>query len=243
MVPVVGFLLRNSPADVGLLPYGADESYESPVVAGNPVRAAFDALSDARRDGIFWLRWGSFFVCGLTTTGLVQTHFISAAHDHAIGAASAAGYLALIGGFDVLGTIGSGWLTDKWDPAKLLVVYYGLRGVSLLFLDPALTRGGGGLIVFMVFYGLDWVATVPPTVSLCVQRFGAQRGPLVYGWVFFGHQAGGALAAWGAGWLRDGTGSYRSAFFIAGMASMVAAVGASRMTRTRMIVPTGPVTV
>ena len=238
VVPVVGLLLRNSPADIGLLPYGADESYESPMVIGNPIRAAFDALSDARRDGIFWLLWGSFFVCGLTTTGLVQTHFISAAHDHAIAAGSAAGYLALIGGFDVLGTIGSGWLTDKWDPAKLLVVYYGLRGVSLLFLDPALTRGGGGLIVFMVFYGLDWVATVPPTVSLCVQRFGAQRGPLVYGWVFFGHQAGGALAAWGAGWLRDSTGSYGSAFFIAGIASVLAAVGASRMTRTRIIVPT-----
>ena len=243
VIPVVAVFMRNSPADLGLLPYGADDTYVAPAPLTNPVRAAYDALNDARRDSIFWLLWGSFFVCGLTTTGLVQTHFLSAAHDHAIAAGTAAGYLALVGGFDVLGTIGSGWLSDKWDPAKLLVVYYALRGISLLFLDPALATGGAGLTGFMVFYGLDWVATVPPTVSLCVQRFGVQRGPLVYGWVFFGHQAGGALAAWGAGYLRDSTGSYEPAFFIGGIACMVAAVGAARMTRTRVIVPAVPATV
>ena len=240
VVPIVVLFLRNSPADMGLLPFGADGAYEPPVPISNPIRAAYTALGDSRRDGIFWLLWGSFFVCGFSTNGLVQTHFLSAAHDHAVGAATAAGYLALIGGFDVIGTIGSGWLTDKRDPAKLLVAYYALRGISLLFLDPALAAGGKGLVGFMVFYGLDWVATVPPTVSLCVQRFGTQRGPLVYGWVFFGHQAGAAVAAWGAGWLRDTTGSYQSAFFVAGVACIIAAVGASRMTRSRVIVPAAP---
>ena len=128
---------------------------------------------------------------------------MSAAHDHHISAATAAGYLALIGVFDVVGTIGSGWLTDRIDPRRLLVVYYLLRGLSLLVIDPALAAGGAGLFGFMVFYGLDWVATVPPTVALCIDRFGSLRGPLVYGWVFAGHQMGAAVAAWGAGELRD----------------------------------------
>jgi predicted MFS family arabinose efflux permease len=234
VIPVVLIFMRNSPADMGLLPYGADEDFIAPLPLTNPVNAAFSALREAVNDNIFWLLWGSFFVCGLSTTGLVQTHFLSAAGDHAIVAATAAGYLALIGGFDVLGTIFSGWLTDKYDPAKLLIAYYALRGISLMFLDPALTRGGGGLAGFMVFYGLDWVATVPPTVLLCIRRFGPQRGPLVYGWVFFGHQVGGAVAAWGAGYLRDSTGSYQSAFFIAGIGCLVAAIGAAQMTSSKV---------
>lgn len=234
VIPVVIVFLRNSPADMGLLPYGAEDDFVAPVPLTNPVNAAFSALRDAVNDNIFWLLWGSFFVCGLSTTGLVQTHFISAAGDHAIVAATAAGYLALIGGFDVLGTVFSGWLTDKCDPAKLLIAYYALRGASLMFLDPALTRGGGGLVGFMMFYGLDWVATVPPTVLLCIRRFGPQRGPLVYGWVFFGHQVGGAVAAWGAGFLRDSTGSYQSAFFIAGIGCIVAAIGAAQMTASKV---------
>lgn len=236
VIPVVAVFLRNSPAEIGLTPYGADETYEPPSVLTNPVSAAFSSLRDAANDNIFWLLWGSFFVCGLSTTGLVQTHFLSAAHDHSIVAATAAGYLALIGAFDVLGTIASGWLTDKYDPARLLIAYYALRGVSLMFLDPVLATGGSGLVGFMVFYGLDWVATVPPTVLLCIRRFGPQRGPLVYGWVFFGHQVGGAVAAWGAGYLRDTTGSYQSAFFIAGIGCLLAAFGAAQMT-TRKVVP------
>lgn len=234
VIPVVFFFLRNSPADIGLLPVGASADYAAPAPLENPVRSAFSALNAARHDQIFWLLWGSFMVCGLSTNGLIQTHFLSAAHDHAFTAATAAGYLALIGGFDVIGTIGSGALTDRFDPARLLMFYYAFRGVSLLLLEPALSRGGAGLIGFMALYGLDWVATVPPTVSLCVQRFGVQRGPLVYGWVFAGHQMGAALAAWGAGAIRDATGSYSIAFSIAGVACMLAAFGCSQMSRPRL---------
>jgi len=237
VIPVVAIFLRNSPADMGLLPYGADATYEAPLPLQNPIRSALSALSDARRDGIFWLLWGSFFVCGFSTNGLIQTHFLSAAHDHQVSTTTAATYLALIGGFDVIGTIFSGWLTDRYDPAKLLIGYYAFRGLSLMVLDPALTGGGFGLAGFMMFYGLDWVATVPPTVTLCIRRFGAQRGPLVYGWVFFGHQVGAAVAAWGAGYLRDSTGSYQSAFFIAGVACLIAAFGAGRMTQKRVVTP------
>ena len=234
VIPLVALFLRNSPSDIGLFPYGADHTYEAPSPIVNPISTALSALNDARRDGIFWLLWGSFFVCGLSTNGLIQTHFLSAAHDHEVVAATAAGYLALIGGFDVVGTIASGWCTDRYDPAKLLIAYYALRGVSLMVLQPTLTSGGFGLAGFMMFYGLDWVATVPPTVALCVQRFGMQRGPLVYGWVFAGHQIGAAVAAWGAGYLRDSTGSYESAFFIAGVCCLFAAFGASQMTRQKV---------
>lgn len=237
VVPIVFLFLRNSPGDIGLLPVGASDDYETPLPLVNPIRSAFVALNDARRDHIFWLLWGSFLVCGLSTNGLIGTHFLSAAHDYHFAAATAAGYLALIGGFDVLGTIASGALTDRFDPARLLAAYYAFRGLSLLFLDPALTSGGLGLVGFMVFYGLDWVATVPPTVALCIRRFGTQRGPLVYGWVFAGHQVGAAIAAWGAGALRDATGSYATAFYIAGAACLLAAFGASQMT-SRRVTPT-----
>ena len=233
VIPVVFLLLRNSPADMGLLPVGAPDDFRPPSVIGNPVATAFGALRDARRDHVFWLLWGSFLVCGLSTNGLIGTHFLSAAGDHHLSETTAAGYLALIGGFDVAGTIASGWLTDRIDPARLLTGYYFFRGASLLFLDPALNARGMGLMGFMIFYGLDWVATVPPTVALCAQRFGTARGPVVYGWVFAGHQAGAAIAAWGAGYLRDSTGSYRPAFIIAGIGCFAAAWGTSLMRGDR----------
>ena len=231
VVPIAFLFLRNKPEDVGLRAYGATEDALPSTMVGSPVANAFDALRQAWHSGTFWLLWGSFAVCGLSTTGLVQTHFINAAHDHGISGPTAGGYLALIGVFDVVGTIFSGWLTDRWDPRKLLMAYYLLRGLSLFVLDPALMHGGGGLLGFMTFYGLDWVATVPPTIALCVQHFGRERGPLVYGWVFAGHQVGGALAAWGAGALHDSTGSYRSAFVLAGIACLVAAAGVLRIRR------------
>jgi predicted MFS family arabinose efflux permease len=241
MIPIVVLFLRNSPADVGLLPYGAAaDDPPPPVPTANPVRTAFDALSTARRSGAFWLLWGSFAVCGLSTTGLVQTHFITAAGHHGIASEQAGTYLALIGGFDVLGTIASGYLTDRYDPRKLLMAYYALRGLSLFVLDPALIHGGGGLFGVMVFYGLDWVATVPPTIALCVQHFGSVRGPVVYGWVFAGHQVGGAIAAFGAGALADAQdGSYRTSFIIAGVFCLIAAVGVLRIRRSDGAPPTG----
>jgi predicted MFS family arabinose efflux permease len=225
VIPVVLFSLRDKPEDVGLLPYGATSDYTRSAVVGSPIANAFEALRSAWGTGTFWLLWGSFAVCGLSTTGLVQTHFISAAHEHGMAATQAGTYLALIGVFDIIGTISSGWLTDRHDPRKLLAAYYLLRGLSLFVLDPALAHGGGGLMGFMVFYGLDWVATVPPTIALCIHHFGRDRGPLVYGWVFAGHQVGGALAAWGAGALHDISGSYRPAFILAGGACVIAAGG------------------
>ncbi len=234
VIPVVFLFLRNSPTDLGLLPYGAVDGHQLAATTGNPISNAFNALRSAKVDGTFWLLFGSFLMCGLSTTGLVQTHFISAAHDHMLMESTAAGYLALIGLFDVAGTVFSGWLTDRFDPVRLLSVYYGLRGLSLLFLDPALNARGAGLMGFMVFYGLDWVATVPPTVALCSRRYGIQRGPLVYGWVFAGHQLGGAIAAWGAGFLRDHTGSYKPAFIIAGVGCLVAAIGVPRIKSSPM---------
>ncbi len=231
VVPVVLLFMRNAPADVGLRPYGAPDDFLPTVATGNPVATAFGALRAAWGTGAFWLLWGSFAVCGLSTTGLVQTHFISAAHEHGMSHTQAGTYLALIGGFDIIGTIASGWFTDRYDPRVLLAVYYGLRGLSLFVLDPALASGGGGLFGFMMFYGLDWVATVPPTIALCIEHFGRDRGPVVYGWVFAGHQVGGALAAWGAGALHDSTGSYRPAFVLAGVACVVAALGVRTMRR------------
>lgn len=224
VVPIVVLGLRNRPEDLGLRPYGATEHYEAPVAVARPVAAAFDGLRLAWRSGAFWLLFGSFWVCGLSTNGLIQTHFIAAAEDHGITPTSAAALLALVGVFDVIGTLASGWLTDHHDPRRLLVVYYALRGFSLLVLHPALEARGFGLAGFMVFYGLDWVATVPPTVALCTEVFGRERAPVVFGWVFAGHQLGAAAAAWGAGRARDVLGSYQPVFVTAGAVCLLAAV-------------------
>ena len=232
-VPIVLLLLRDDPSDLGLLPYGAPSDYVAPERSSNPIRTAFSALHDVRTSGAFWLLFGSFFICGLSTNGLIQTHFISAAHDHNINETTAAGLLALVGVFDVIGTIGSGWLTDRVDPRRLLFAYYALRGLSLMVLDPALDARNAGLWTFMVFYGLDWVATVPPTVALCSQQFGRERAAVVYGWVFAGHQIGAAAMAWGAGSLRDATGSYRPAWIIAGLGCLIAAAGTQRIGADR----------
>jgi MFS family permease len=229
VVPLVAVFLRNDPEDIGALPYGAPANYAAPERTAHPIRAAFSSLDSVRTTPAFWLLFGSFFVCGLSTNGLIQTHFITAAHDHAIDETAAAGLLALIGVFDVVGTIGSGWLTDRVDPRKLLLGYYVFRGLSLLVLDPALNAQSAPLLTFMMFYGLDWVATVPPTVALCSKTFGRDRGPIVYGWVFAGHQLGAALAAWGAGQLRDVTGSYRPAFVIAGLCCLGAGFSVLRI--------------
>jgi predicted MFS family arabinose efflux permease len=226
VVPLVVFLLRDRPGDVGTVALGADPDAPEPPAppTGGAVRHALSVLRDAARTGPFWLLACGFAICGATTVGLVNTHFVPAAHDHGMPATTAAGLLAVVGVFDVAGTIASGWFTDRIDPRRLLVAYYLLRGASLtvlpILLGPSATPP---IWAFIVFYGLDWVATVPPTVALAREHFG-ERAPVVFGWIFASHQIGSAIAALGAGLLRDSTGSYTSAWLTAGALCAVAAV-------------------
>lgn len=221
MVPLVALLMRDHPADVGLTPYGSDEPAAAPVRSGNPFRTPFTVLRRSVRAPDFWLLAGTFFICGWTTNGAVQTHFVPAAHDHGISEVSAASILAIIGVFDIIGATGSGWLTDRVDPRRLLFVYYSLRGLSLAALPFFLETSGATLIVFAVVYGLDWVATVPPTVALTNRAFGADA-PVVFGWVFCSHMLGGAAAAWLAGVLRVNLHDYFIAFVGGGMLAITA---------------------
>jgi sugar phosphate permease len=224
VVPLVLLFLRDRPSDVGQLPYGALHDDPPPATMGNPIATAFRGLQLAvgRRD--FWLLALPFFVCGLSTNGLIGTHLIPAGVDHGMPEVTAAGLLAMIGIFDVIGTTLSGWLTDRWDSRKLLFAYYGLRGLSLLLLPMALSAANASMILFIVFYGLDWVATVPPTVALASESFGRERGTMIYGWIFAAHQVGAAVAATGAGVIRTMTGDYFLAFVSAGLLCLVAAV-------------------
>lgn len=224
VAPLVLTLMREYPRDVGLPPYG-ETTLAPPVprVGGTATRALTE-LRAASRTGTFWLLAGSFAICGATTNGLVGTHFIPAAHDHGMPEQTAAGLLALVGIFDVAGTVFSGWLTDRVDSRVLLTVYYGLRGLSLLVLPQLFAATAHpSMLLFILFYGLDWVATVPPTVALCRKAFGASA-PIVFGWVFASHQVGAAIAATGAGLLRDGLGTYDLAWYIAGALCLQAAV-------------------
>jgi MFS family permease len=236
VLPVVALWLRDGPEDLGLTPYGAGDDHVPLPRGGRPVHAAFTGLRDAVRSPVFWILAGSFFVCGASTNGLVGTHFIAAAVDQRIPEASAATLLATVGVFDVVGTMVSGWLTDRIDPRRLLLAYYALRGLSLLFLHHVLGVQGTGLLGFMVFYGLDWVATVPPTVALVGRHFAPERAGVVYGWVFASHQLGAALAAYAAGAIRTSTGSYELAFHLAGALCVVAA-GAVQLIRGRRAAP------
>jgi sugar phosphate permease len=236
VLPVAATWLRDGPEDVGLEPYGAGPGYEPPPRGGSPVGAAFAGLRLAVRSGTFWILAGSFFVCGASTNGLIGTHFVAAAADQRITEASAATLLATIGVFDVVGTLASGWLTDRIDPRRLLLAYYGLRGLSLLVLHHVLGAQGLGLLGFMVFYGLDWVATVPPTVALVGQTFPTASAGVVYGWVFAAHQLGAATIAYVSASIRTSTGSYELAFHIAGGLCIVAA-GAVQLIRGRRVAP------
>ncbi|MCX4747271.1 MFS transporter [Kitasatospora sp. NBC_01287] len=216
-VPVL-LLMRERPADLGLLPYGArpGEPDAEAVGGDRALSRTLRVLREAVRVRQFWLLAGSFSICGATTVGVVGTHFIPAAHDHGMPETTAASLLALIGVFDVIGTVASGWLTDRIDSRRLLLVYYALRGLSLVLL-PQLFAGSvkPPFLAFVIFYGLDWVATVPPTVALCRRQFGADA-PIVFGWVLACHQLGGAIAATAAGALRDHYGNYDLAWDGAG---------------------------
>ena len=176
---------------------------------------AVSALKTGLRSRDFWLLSGSFFICGASTNGLIGTHLVPACMDHGMPEVRAAGLLAMMGAFDLIGTTASGWLSDRFSNRWLLFTYYGLRGVSLLFLPGAFAETHR-LSIFAVFYGLDWIATVPPTVALTAKSFGRERVTLMFGWIIAAHQVGAALAAWGAGWVRTTEGAYDRAFLLSG---------------------------
>nr|WP_062213123.1 MFS transporter [Streptomyces sp. NBRC 109706] len=214
VVPVVWLVMRDRPEDRGVRPYGADETYAAPLPAsGGATRRALGGLVFAVRHRSFWGLAVAFAICGATTNGLIGIHFIPSAHDHGMSTTTAAGLLAAVGVFDIAGTVASGWLTDKYDPRKLLAGYYVFRGAGLVSLPWLLSDSvHPGMVVFIVLYGLDWVATVPPTAVLCRQLFG-DHGTIVFGWVFASHQLGAAVAALGAGLIRDAFGTYMYAWW------------------------------
>ena len=225
MVPLIYFFMKESPQAVGSTPLGADVDWQAPVKNDtNPAKLAIDILRKVSRSKAFILLTFSFFVCGLSTSGLIGTHFIPAAHDHGMSDTTAAGLLAMVGVFDVIGTLASGWLTDRIPAKTLLFFYYGLRGISLVFLPAVLfSTVHPSTLIFVLFYGLDWVATVPPTFWLCREIFGVQYGAIVYGWVYAAHQIGGAVAAFLAGVMRVHFGDYALSFYITGVICMLTA--------------------
>ena len=224
LIPLVYVLVPERPASIGLRSFGSQhDDHPAPPAQGNPFTAAFSNLARAATTRAFWFLFTTFFICGFTTNGLVGIHLIAFCSDHGIVEMQAASLLALMGFFDLFGTTFSGWLTDRFDPRKLLFFYYGLRGLSLIYL-PYSDFSLVGLSVFAVFYGLDWLATVPPTVSIANEAFGDKNAPLVFGWVAAGHQLGAACAALFAGFMRSAQGDYLQAFMIAGATGIVAAV-------------------
>jgi len=230
----VAMVMRDRPSDVGLRPFGekGKEPLPPPPPSDAPIAAAaLGTLGDAARTRVFWILFATFFICGASTNGLIQVHLIPMCLDFGIPQVQAASLLASMGVFDFFGTIFSGWLSDRYDNRWLLFWYYGLRGLSLLLL-PFSDFSFYGLSLFAMFYGLDWIATVPPTVRLTAQRFGPERANLVFGWIFTGHQLGAAVAAFGAGLSRTLLATYLPAFFIAGLLCVAAALIALSISRT-----------
>ena len=219
-------LMRDRPSDVGLSPYGDPPlpagHVPAPPAAPPALSRAFSVLAECSKRGAFWVLFFTFYVCGLSTNGLVQTHFISLCVDFGLPAVAAASTLAMMGVFDLFGTVGSGWLSDRYDSRALLFWYYGLRGLSLLYL-PYSGFTVYGLSLFSLFYGLDWIATVPPTVRLATQTFGKEKAGVAFGWIFAAHQLGAATAAFGAGFTRTEWSTYVPAFMVAGAACLFAA--------------------
>jgi sugar phosphate permease len=236
---LVVLFLADRPEDVGLKPFGDTGDTPAHVAPPAAFSRAFEILLESTRSPAFWVLAGTFFVCGLSTNGLIQTHFISLCGDYGIPAVAAASTLAVMGVFDFVGTIGSGWLSDRFDNRALLFMYYGLRGLSLLYL-PSSNFTVYGLSLFAVFYGLDWIATVPPTVRLTAVHFGRERAGVVYGWVFASHMIGAAVAAWAGGYSRSTFETYLPAFYGAGFACLIAAaavwlIGRTQSARERLI--------
>jgi sugar phosphate permease len=236
VVALVLLLMQDAPAQLGLRPYGEREDAAAPAAAPAPLGWAgpFRVLAEAVRSRTFWVLAGTFFICGLSTNGLVQTHFITLCGDRGLGAVPAASVLSMMGAFDLVGTTLSGWLSDRYDNRKLLFGYYALRGLSLFWL-PYSPFTLAGLSLFAMVYGLDWIATVPPTVKLSAAAFGKERAGLVFGWVFAAHQLGAAAAASGAGLTRTLLLTYDPALFAAGAACLLAAVAALRVRTPRPV--------
>ncbi|MFD3915607.1 MFS transporter [Streptomyces sp. NPDC058603] len=235
VVPFVWLLLRDHPADVGLPAYGAETFVPKPAPVTGAARRAVSVLISAARTGPFWLLAGTFAICGASTNGLVKTHFVPAAHDHGMPITAAASLLAVIGVFDVVGTIASGWFTDRFEARRLLAVYYALRGVSLLFLPMLLAPSvHPPMIFFIVFYGLDWVATVPPTIALCREHYG-EDSAIVFGWVLASHQVGAAVIAFAGGLARDVFGSYDVVWYASGALCAAAALMALVIRRRPVV--------
>jgi predicted MFS family arabinose efflux permease len=232
LVPLVALLVRDRPADLGVLPYGASPDLP-PLQPSrqNPLANALRVLRESSRKPDFWLLAGSFFVCGATTNGLVGTHLVPACMDHGIPEVRAAGLLAVMGVFDLIGTTASGWLSDRFDSRKLLFWYYGLRGLSLLWLPQAFDAHLFGLPVFAVFYGLDWIATVPPTVRLTTEAVGVRDAPIAFGWIVASHQIGAGMGALGAGVIRSSLTTYTPAWVAAGAICLLAALIVLRIGR------------
>jgi len=233
VAPLIAIFLRNRPSDIGARAYGATVDDVPVATTGSPIANAFRGLRLGVRSRDFWLLGGSFFICGASTNGLIGTHLIPASVDHGMAEVTAASLLAVIGVFDVIGTLASGYLTDRFDSRKLLFVYYGLRGLSLILLPYAFGSPQFGLILFIVFYGLDWVATVPPTVQLARKVFGMQNFAIVYGWIFAAHQLGAATIAFAAGAVRTVFGDYQIAFMFSGLLCLLAAGMVLRIARPR----------
>lgn len=232
LIPVL-IWMKDSPASIGIKPLGATK--DTPPATATPERGL---MGRAVYHPAFWLLAGTFFVCGATSNGLVGQHFISHAQDHGFAEVTAANWLGVMGVFNFIGTLGSGWLTDRVDPRKLLLTYYGFRGVSLLFLPfihDNLTIG-----MFAILFGLDYIATVPPTIALCAEIFGDRNAGVIYGWVFAAHQVGAAGAAWAAGAARDGLGDYNLAFIAAGFVAMAAGLASVMIRKPPVMASTGP---
>jgi MFS family permease len=234
MIPVVALLVPETPAAIGLQPYGAAaDSVVAPTARANPIGVAFAVLGRGARSGGFWLLFASFFVCGASTNGLIGTHLISYCIDHGIPEVAGAGLLAAMGIFDLVGTTASGWLSDRFDSRWLLFWYYGLRGLSLLYL-PYSGFSLYGLSIFAMFYGLDWIATVPPTVRLTTDLFGKADAPIIFGWLLAGHQLGAGVTAFEAGALRTVLGDYYVPVLISGALCLIAALLVLRIGRSRV---------
>jgi len=232
--PIVAVVVRDRPQSMGLQPYGATEPVPAPERPEHPFRPAIDGLTAGLRNRTFWLLAATFFICGLSTNGLIGTNLVAAGEDHGMTAVKGASLLALMGLFDVIGTTCSGWLTDRLDPRYLLAWYYGLRGLAVIAL-PLAFGSGYALVAFAVFYGLDWVATVPPTAAIAADTFGRERAGIVFGWIFAAHQIGAASAAWAANASRTWFGTYNYAFVSGGILCLLAAGLSLTMEKTTRV--------